>query len=107
MITRLMPRTTYEALDSQGQPYLREARIVGEIHHSSVRSALDAALPVLSKSLGMQPKQPLKYGLPVYKAFGLNRSQAARHQQARLLQTQGCDLSLDYVPTFSAKEIAA
>lgn len=98
-------RPDYEALDALGYPYKREACVVGELPLAERRTALDAAIASVSKSLGLPELKSLSYGLPVFAAFGLNRREAGRHEKANLLLTQGADLSLDFFPAYTSASI--
>ncbi|MBE0465483.1 hypothetical protein [Halomonas colorata] len=86
----------YEALDAQGYPYMREARVIGELPLAARRTALDAAITTVGNECGLTASKPLSFGLPVFEAFGLNRREASRHAHSKLLLTQGSDLSLEY-----------
>jgi hypothetical protein len=99
-------RPDYEALDAQGYPYMREAKVVGELPLADRRPALDAALAAVSNSLGMPARKALSFGLPVFEAFDLNRREAGRHEQAALLMTQGVNLSLDYIPAYALANVS-
>ncbi|QCT95480.1 hypothetical protein FEV13_00600 (plasmid) [Stutzerimonas degradans] len=99
-IESLKKRPPYEGLDATGSPQMRVARVVGELHHSDAREALDAALPVVSAVLGLSAARQISYGLPLYEAFGLKQREAARHEHSALLKTHGSSLSLDYVPIY-------
>jgi hypothetical protein len=98
-------RPDYEALDAQGYPYMREAKVVGELPLADCRPALDAALAPVSNALGMPALKALSFGLPVLEAFGINHREAARHEQAKLLLTQGTNLSLDFVPSYTSASV--
>lgn len=88
-----------------GWPLVREARVVGELPLAERRPALNAALAAVGKALGMPAFKALSFGLPVFAAFGLNRREAGRHEQASLLLTQGSDLSLDFIPAYTAASV--
>lgn len=94
------PRPPYEALDTDGRPHVREARIISELPHECRHAALAEALPVIGKKLGLTPATKLAFGLPVFIAFGLNNKEASHGRDVRLLNTQACDLSLDFVPSY-------
>lgn len=91
-----MQRPSYEALDGQGLPYDRPARVVGELPHGDVDAALSSATQEVSKRLNIAAKRRIPYGAPVFVAFGLNRPQAKNHPEAELLLTKGDSLSLDF-----------
>lgn len=94
------PRPPYEALDTDGRPLVREARIISELPHERRLAALVEALPVIGKKLGLTPATKLAFGLPVYNAFGLNNKEATHGRDVHLLNTQACDLNLDFVPSY-------
>lgn len=98
-------RPDYEALDAQGYPYMREAKVVDELPLADRRPALDAALTAVSKSLGMPASKALKFGLPVFEAFGLNRCEAIRHVKASLLLTPAAFLNLDFVTVYTSENV--
>ncbi|MGP9654799.1 hypothetical protein [Halomonas sp. AOP35-4E-18] len=92
----MLTQPQYEALDEQGYPYMREARVIGELPLAARRSALDAATIKVGNECGLMALKPLSFGLPVFEAFGLNRREASRHAHSKLLLTQGIDVSLEY-----------
>lgn len=100
MQTEIIKRPPYEALNSEGYPYWREAQRIHELPMPLRGAAMEEALPEVSKALGMAALEPLRFGLPVYAAFGIKHRLAARHENAKLLMTKVCDLSLDYVPAY-------
>lgn len=87
----------YEALDHQGLPYMREARLISELPESSRIEALQLALLSLSEKVGIEPVRNLKFGIPAHYAFGINSREASKHHYSGLLQTIGADISLDYI----------
>lgn len=97
----MTPRPQYEALDNLGYPVMRHARTIDELPILDRRKALDLALEPLSLTLGMCPLRALSYGLPVYRAFGLDNKQTTHHPHSRLLNTAACDISLDLVPWYA------
>lgn len=92
----------YEALDQHGSPYIRPARIISELPWVQRKAALTNALPQIGKIVDLEPKQHLSFGLPVYKAFGLNAKEARKHPQASLLKLSGANISLDLVPGYGS-----
>lgn len=97
-----MNRPNYEALDGQGLPYVRPARVISELPSSDARrNALDSATLDIAKRLQSLAIRQIGFGTPVFIAFGLTRQQAKVHEQAKLLLTMGCDLSLDFCPEFN------
>ncbi|KKN85065.1 hypothetical protein LCGC14_0282340 [marine sediment metagenome] len=98
----LNTRPEYEALDSQGYPYMRQARVVGELPSKDCRTALDEAVGMISREVGLTAVRPLSFGLAAFHAFGMNHREACRHAHSRLLLTQGVDLPLDYIPAYNS-----
>lgn len=86
----------YEALDAEGRPVLREARIIGELPHEMRGQACAIAAERIGRLLGRAPRKSLLFGAPVYEAFGMSRPEAKMHPQVKLLLTLGVHLSLDY-----------
>lgn len=95
-----MHRPNYEALDGQGSPYNRPAKVVGELPTSEVDAALTAATHEVAKLLNITAQRRIPYGAPVYVSFGLTRPQAKNHAQCKLLLTVGHELSLNYCPQY-------
>ena len=97
-----MNRPDYEALDNQGMPYTRHARVVGELPTPELRiAALAEATPVISRQIGIPAIRFVKFGNPVFKAFeGLDRNKAKRHPDSALLLTMGDDVPLDFCPSY-------
>lgn len=93
----------YEALDAQGLPNLRPALTIGELPTAEERqAALVEATPVIADKIGMPPVGVLKFALPVFSAFeGMTRAKAKHHPDEKLLLTQGCDVPLDFCPSFN------
>ena len=49
---------------------------------------------------GLKLVDKLKFGTPVFCAFeGMTRSKSKGHPAAKLLLTQGCDVSLNFCPS--------
>ena len=97
-----MNRPEYEALDAQGLPYVRLARVVGELSTPDFRTAaLEEATQALGARLGKQAYKPISFGSPVHLAFNFTRAQAKNHPDARLLLSKGDDLSLDHCPSYN------
>ena len=91
-------RPDYEALDANGFPYIRKARIIGELPNAKDRlQALSTATPKVAAALGIKAKKTINFGTPVHMAFGLTRQQAKHHALSALLLTTGENLSLDFV----------
>lgn len=99
--TQRVKRPDYEALNGQGLPYIRPARIVGELPTPEARlAALDSATHAIAKRLGITALRRIGFGSPVHVAFGLTRPQARNHAMASLLLTAGDDISLDHCPEY-------
>lgn len=95
-------RPDYEALNSNGDAYIRPAQLVSELPQTKDRtSALLSAKIRIERTIGRSFIQPLRYELPIYHAFGMTPAQAKQHAHASLLLTHAGDLPLDYVPTYS------
>lgn len=93
-----MNRPIYEALDVSGQPYEREAQVVGELPTPRDRlKALETATGKLATALGLKARRTISLAVPVHVAFGLTRAQAKHHSESELLLTTGEDLKLDLV----------
>ncbi len=93
-------RPDYEASDSMGFPYVRKARVIGELATSETKDALVEATSAIAKLINVEASGIIKYGTPAFLVFGMNRNVAKRHAQADLLLTCGCDLSLDFCESF-------
>lgn len=97
-----MSRPNYEALNVQGLPYIRPARVVAELPTPGARGiALASATQEIAKRLQAVAQRRIGFGTPVFVAFGLTRPQARVHEHANLLLTTGGELSLDYCPEFN------
>lgn len=86
----------YEALDSTGKAYTRRARVIHELPSPTVRlAALGRATPALAVALGIPAMGMLRFGEPVFRAFGFtNVRQVRGHRHEALLLTQAADLPL-------------
>lgn len=104
-------RTTIEALDAHGYPYMREARTVCELPSvADRRHALASAASVIESIVGLEciargdPGQKvLWYGVPVYRSFGLRLSEAKNHSEAGILLLPACDLPLSLIKDEAAE----
>lgn len=97
-----MVRPDVEALDGHGLPYVRQAKIVGELPTPNARlAALDSGTLEGAKILNLAAVRRIPFGGPVFIAFGITRPQAKNHPKAQLLLTTGYDLSLDYCPEYN------
>ncbi len=96
-----MNRPDYEALDDIGIPYMRKALVIAELSTADARlAALEEATAALAERLGLKALKCIAFGTPTHLAFSMTRQQAKNHTAARLLLTQGGDLSLDHVPSY-------
>ena len=97
-----MNRPYYEALDAQGLPYIRPARVAGELPTPSDRSAaLEEASHELSQRFGKKLDKCIGFGTPVHLAFNMSRAQAKNHPDEALLLSKGAALSLDHCASYS------
>lgn len=97
-----MQRPEYEALDGNGLPHIREARVVHELPTPEARGdALRSATQSIAQLLQITARRTIPFGAPVFVAFGLTRPQAKAHKLAQLLLTKGEDLSLDHCPQYN------
>ena len=96
-----MPRPQYEALNSQGFPYMRLAQVIDELATPEERiTALKEAGAEISDLLQLPLLKPINYGTPAHLAFGLTRNQAKAHAQVKLLLTHGCDVPLQFTESW-------
>lgn len=94
-------RPTYEALDQHGRPFMRPARIVAELPTPAARlAACEEATDAIAQLLGCVVPRRISFGLPVYAAF-MTAPEAKKHAQRKLLETRGCDVSLDHCATYN------
>jgi hypothetical protein len=94
-------RPNYEALDSAGKPYTRQAQNIDELPWDHREAALAEATAAIAQALGILPKRPITFGHPVHTSFGMMRPAAKKHPQRKLLLTRGHELSLDLCPTYN------
>jgi len=88
---------TVECLVSVGRPYLRPARVVGDLPDIDQRiTALEVATMNVARELGLVAVRRIGAGVPTHVAFGMTRPQAKEHAARKLLLTAGIDLPLDY-----------
>lgn len=93
---------SYEALDAQGRPYLRQPRCIHELPDPETRRrALSVATTRIEDHLGLVAFKDIGFGEPAYVAFGMSKPQAQAHQASKLLLTMGCDISLDFTGSLS------
>lgn len=96
------PRPDYEALDSIGLPYMRKARVIGELSPADTKEALAEATAAVAELIGVKACSVIKYGTPAFLAMtGMNRNMAKRHAHAHTLLSCGCDLSLDLCASYA------
>lgn len=94
-------RPTYEALDQSGHPFLRPARIIGELPTPACRKAASSdATDSVAQLLDRPAVRQIAFGLPVFAAF-MTAPEAKKHPQRELLETRGCDVSLDLCATYN------
>ena len=86
----------YEALDGTGRPYMRMAKVIGELPYEHRERACINAATGIGALLGQHPFRAVPFGAPVYTAFHLTRPEAKAHQQTKLLMICGCDVPLSY-----------
>lgn len=91
-----LKRPFYEALDDAGRPVLREAKVIHDLDHKDRRAALDSAANEITKQMGVASVAPIKFGLPVFVAFGMTRAQAVRHEHSSVLLVAGIDIGLEW-----------
>lgn len=92
---------TYEALDQNGRPYTRPARIIAELPTPSCRiEACGEATSSIARMLGLTAQRRIAFGLPVFAAF-MTSAEAKKHPQRKLLETCGADVSLDLCSTYN------
>lgn len=84
----------YEALDSDGKPVMRPARVIGELPHDVRQVACADAAKGIGLLLGVAPIRSIPFGAPVYEAFGLKQPEAKAHPHSKLLMTLGHDVAL-------------
>jgi hypothetical protein len=96
-----MARPDYLALDNHGLEYKRSAAVIGELPHQEVAKACKEAAGAISKLLGTQAPESLKFGLPVFASFKMTRQQAKHHAQAALLLSPAHAVSLAYCPSYN------
>lgn len=96
-----MARPDYQALNTKGLEFTRQALVVGELPSEQRMAALEEAGPVIAKRTGLKLSKRLPFGSPIFTAFeGMNRPRAKNHQYAKLLLTYGEDLSLDFCHSY-------
>jgi hypothetical protein len=97
-----MKRPDFEALDRNGLPHVRPARVIAELASPEARNAaLDSATHAVARRLEAVAQRCIGFGTPVHVAFGMTRQQAKNHASASLLLTIGSELSLDYCPEYN------
>ena len=84
----------YEALNSAGLPYWREARLIGELPLECIQTALQEIRPSLKRLIGLELIAKINFGRPLYFAFCLRLADAKKHPLAKLLLTKGESLPL-------------
>ena len=95
-------RPDYVALDGQGLNYARPSETIDELATPADRmAALETATHEVARRLQMTALHQIKFGTPVFVAFGLTRNQAKTHAFSDLLLKLGSSLSLDCCPEYS------
>lgn len=97
-----MPRPDYEALDKQGLPFIRPARIVGELPTPEARhAALVEATIAIAERAGIRATADIKLSTPVFCALdGMRRTKAKHHEDSALLLTLGEDVPLEFCASY-------
>jgi len=100
-----LTRPNYEAIDKQGFPEIRPARVVGELATPELRqAALTEATAIIAEKTGIPAIRTIKFGLPVFFAYdGMTRQKSRHHPDEALLLTHGSDVSLDYCPSYAVQ----
>lgn len=94
-------RPTYEALDQNGHPIARPARIIDELETPAARlAACVDATTAIAQLLGRSAVRQIAFGLPVFAAF-MTAPEAKKHPLRKLLETRGCDIPLDLCATYN------
>ncbi|WP_439126122.1 MAG: hypothetical protein ACNJA3_27525 (plasmid) [Pseudomonas rhizophila] len=99
-----MKPVSYEALDKEGKPFIRPARIISELPWRERKAALSEALAAVSKHVGIEAKGQISFGIPVFNAFGLTSKEVRNHPSADLLMIAGGDIGLELIPGFMASD---
>lgn len=93
---------SYEALDAQGRPYIRQPRCIHELPDPETRRrALSEATTRIEDHLALVAFKDIGFGEPAYVAFGMSKPQAEAHRASKLLLTMGCDISLEFTGSLS------
>lgn len=77
----------YEALDTNGDPYWREARVVGELPHLQIKCALKKLAALLNV-------KSIPFGIPLYQYLGMTKKEASNHKMAYFLLKNGDQMPL-------------
>lgn len=94
-------RPDYVALDGQGIDYVRPAHTIDELATPADRmAALETSTHEVARRVQMTALHQIKFGTPVFVAFGLTRNQAKTHAFSELLLKHGASLSLDCCPEY-------
>ena len=101
-MTEQQPRPIYHALDCSGIEYKRSAQIVGELPHFQVAAVLAEATASIENMIGLKASKNIQFGVPVFWSFAeFDLAKSKTHVLSKLLLTKGCDLSLDYCPSYN------
>lgn len=94
-------RPNYEALDQNGRPFTRPARIIAELPTPACRLvACSEATAEISQLLGLPAVRRIAFGVPVFAGF-MTAPESKKHPQRQLLETRGCDVSLDLCAAYN------
>ncbi len=94
----MMSYTEYicSALDKDGFEYERAAAYVGELPTQEIRiEALEKATLIIESIIGIKSNNYIKFGMPVFTAFGLTKKQAINNENHKLLLVRGDDVPLN------------
>ncbi len=101
-VIRALPQ--FEALDAKGHPYMRPARVVGELPTGGERvDALHEAGPAVAAMLRMPLLRPIRFGMPIGLAF-MTRAQMRKHPKRAFLQRLGDDLPLGFCESYQVAQ---
>ena len=94
-------RPLYEGLDDGGFPCIRESRVIDELPTPEIRlAACTEATTTIATLIDKEPSRKISFGSRVYEAF-MTKPEAVKHEHSDLLMRRGCEVSLDYCPTYN------
>lgn len=80
---------------------MRPARIIDNLPTPACRlAACDEVTGAIAQLLGRPASRRIAFGLPVFAAF-MTAPEAKKHPQRKLLETRGCDISLNLCATYN------